>query len=222
MKGKFFAVGVGPGDPELLTLKAIRVIKEADYVAVPMSGAKENVASKITEEYLKGKDIIEIDMPMVKDKKIMEESHEMAAERLSKLLDKGHDIAFITLGDPSIYSTAMYVHRKIKERGYETMMVSGVPSFVAAAASLDVSLCEGKEMLHIVPATFKGTMPELEGVRVLMKSGKSIMKLRDELIKEDAMMVECATMENEKVYHHIGDLKEESSYFSLTITPGRK
>ena len=99
-------------------------------------------------------------------------------------------------------------------------MVPGIPSFCGAAASLNTSLCERDEMLHIIPATYKGSQAEeLEGTKVLMKSGRSIMKIKEQLTEKKAMMVECATMEREKVYHDLNDLKEQSSYFSLIVIP---
>lgn len=222
MNGKFFAVGVGPGDPELITVKAIKTIENSDIVAVPRSGSGDNIALKIAGSYLKDKQVLECDMPMIKDKKKLDEYHDKSAEEISRYLDEGKVVSFLTLGDPAIYSTVMYVHKRLKDKGYDTAMVPGITSFCGAAASLDVSLCEREDMLHIIPATFKGHMgDELSGTRVLMKSGKTIMDIKDRLAEENAMMVECATMENEKIYKNIGDLKEQSSYFSLIIVPGK-
>lgn len=221
-KGAFFAVGVGPGDPELLTLKAIKTIERCGRIAVPKSGSGDNIALKIAEAYLEGKDIIYCDMPMSKDKSLLDSYHEKSANDIAVFLERGDDVAFLTLGDPAIYSTVMYVHRKLKARGYATFMVPGITSFCGAAASLDVSLCEREEVLHIIPATFRGKTAEYaDDPRVLMKSGKSIMEIKDSLKGSGAMMVECATMKNEKIYRDISDLKEPSSYFSLVVVPGK-
>lgn len=220
MIGKFYAVGVGPGDPQLLTVKAIHVMKACQVIAVPRSGASENVALKIAGEYISEQEILECDMPMIKDKEELNRCHEQSADAIAEVLEQGKDVAFLTLGDPAIYSTVMYVHRKLTARGYETAMVPGIPSFCGAAASLNTSLCERDEMLHIIPATYKGSQAEeLEGTKVLMKSGRSIMKIKEQLTEKKAMMVECATMEREKVYHDLNDLKEQSSYFSLIVIP---
>lgn len=221
MKGRFYAVGIGPGDPELLTVKAIKAIRECQVVAVPVSGGDENVALKIAGKYIDDNKLLYCDMPMIKDKKALAESHEKAAGSIAGILDKGDDVAFLTLGDPAVYCTVMYIHRILNEWGYDTGMIPGVTSFCGAAASLNVSLCERDEILHVIPATYKGSMSGLDGTRVLMKSGKSIMELRDELAAEGAMMVECATMDNEKVYRNIGELKEQSSYFSLVVVPDK-
>ena len=220
MKGKFFAVGVGPGDPELLTVKAINTMKRCLVIAVPKSGAQDNIALAIAGQYIEGKEILECDMPMIKDKARLDQYHDRSAAEIGKILDEGKDVAFLTLGDPAIYSTVMYVHRRLTEQGYDTGMVPGITSFCGAAASLNLSLCERDEMLHIIPATFKGEQAcDLTGTRVLMKSGKTIMEQKERLAEKHAMMVECATMENEKVYRSLNELQEPSSYFSLIVIP---
>lgn len=220
MKGKFFAVGVGPGDPELLTIKAVKLIEESDIIAVPDSGATDNIAVRITGKYLEGKEVVNCPMPMTKDKAVLDKYHRESAATLAKYLDEGKQVAFLTLGDPTIYSTVMYVHRKLTEMGYETGIVSGIPSFCAVAAALNTSLCEREEMLHIIPATFRADMvDELEGTKVLMKSGKTIMSVKEQLSDRKAMMVECATMENQKIYKDLKDLQEQSSYFSVIVIP---
>ncbi|MGC2872830.1 precorrin-2 C(20)-methyltransferase [Ihubacter sp. mB4P-1] len=220
MRGKFYAVGVGPGDPELLTVKAIRIMEESDVIALPRSGASENIALKITRNYIEGKALLECDMPMIKDQEELNRYHDRSAAEIAALLDEGKTVAFLTLGDPSIYSTVMYVHRRLTRMGYDTAIVPGIPSFCGAAASLNTSLCERDEMLHVIPATYKGDQAsQLAGTRVLMKSGKTIMKLKEQLAAQSAMMVECATMEHEKVYHDLNQLEEQSSYFSLIVIP---
>lgn len=216
--GVFYAVGVGPGDPELITYKAVRTIKECDIIVVPSSGASENIAFKIVKEHIKGKEIIEHDMPMIRDKQKLDESHENSANDIARYLDDGKKVAFLTIGDPTIYSTVMYVHKRLTAKGYDTRIISGVPSFCAVAASLNVSLCERSEMLHIIPASYKDTDSALNlvGNKVLMKSGKSIVELKDKLKGKNAMMVECATMENEKVYKTLDEVAG-SSYFSVVV-----
>lgn len=220
MRGKFFAVGVGPGDPSLLTLKAIETIEKSDKIILPDSGASENIALKITEKYIGDRERVYVPMPMTKDKAVLEASHQRAADIIAVLLDGGFTVSFLTLGDPSIYSTVMYVHRKLTVRGYETAIIPGITSFCAAAASLNCSLCEREEMLHIIPATFRPEMiDELEGTKVLMKSGKTILDIKERLSGRRAMMVECASMENERVYRDLSELKEQPAYFSLIVIP---
>ena len=195
-------------------------MEESDVIALPRSGASENIALKITRNYIEGKALLECDMPMIKDQEELNRYHDRSAAEIAALLDEGKTVAFLTLGDPSIYSTVMYVHRRLTRMGYDTAIVPGIPSFCGAAASLNTSLCERDEMLHVIPATYKGDQAsQLAGTRVLMKSGKTIMKLKEQLAAQSAMMVECATMEHEKVYHDLNQLEEQSSYFSLIVIP---
>lgn len=223
-KGRFFAVGVGPGDPDLMTIKAIKTIENADVIVVPTTETGNNTAMKIAEDYVKDKAVVSCHMPMSKklathNWEEIENYHNESADIICKLLDEGKDVTFLTLGDPTVYSTVMYVHRILDKRGYPTEIVPGITSFCAAAARLNVSLCEKDEMLHIIPATFTDLdkIEEYEGTKVLMKSGKTIMNVKEKLSEEGAMMVEKATMPDEKIYKDLNDLKEPSSYFSLVV-----
>ena len=131
MKGKLFGLGVGPGDPELLTLKALRLIRESEVIAVPGNNVKESVAYKIVKGAYDGldeKELIPVAMPMTKDKKVLEANHDKAADDVEARLKEGKNVAFLTLGDPTVYSTYLYVHKRIVERGYEAEIVSGITS----------------------------------------------------------------------------------------------
>lgn len=227
MKGTLYGVGVGPGEKKLLTLLALETLDNADIIVVPDTGG-EKTALNIVRDYIKDKEIFYCKMPMTKDEKILAESHNSCADLICELLDKGLNAAFITLGDPTIYSTYMYVHRLIIERGYSTKIINGIPSFCAAAAKLNISLCDGGEALHIIPASYEGIddLLVLKGNKVLMKSGKSIFKIKEKLEKLDIInnskMVECCYMENERIYEKLTDLdvKEDNSYFSIIIVKG--
>ena len=223
--GKLWGVGVGPGDPELLTVKAVRVLREADVVIVPDASSGDKVALNIAKDYLKDKQIQFVKTPMVRDKAVMDAAHEQAADTICALLDEGKQVAFLTLGDPAIYSTYMYIHQKVLNRGYAVEVVPGIPSFCAAAARLNQSLCLGSEPLIIIPASHdQNDLMDLPGNKVFMKAGRSILELQQALAEkgqlEGASMVENCSMENEHVYPHFADLKEPSGYFSLVIVKG--
>ncbi len=220
--GKLWGVGVGPGDPELLTLKAVRVLRQADVVMLPDANSPERKAMNIINAYLEGKTLAFANMPMVRDKATLEQAHAQAADRICELLDQGKNVVFPTLGDPTIYSTYMYLHQRVLDRGYPAEVVPGVPSFCAAAARLDRSLCQGREALLIIPASHRAeTLPEVSANKVFMKAGRSILELQQALREsgqlEGAAMVENCCMENEKFYPHFAELKEPSGYFSLVI-----
>jgi precorrin-2/cobalt-factor-2 C20-methyltransferase len=225
LKGILYGVGVGPGDKKLLTILAVETLKKADIIAVPDTGG-EKTALNIVLEYITGKKIMHCSMPMTRDTAILKKSHETCAEQICAELEKGLGIAFITLGDPTIYSTYMYVHRLVVEKGYCAEIINGIPSFCAAAAKLDISLCDGKETLHIIPASYEGVddLLSLNGNKVLMKSGKSILNIKEKLEEQNLLgnskMVECCFMENEKIYHSLSDFDGDSSYFSIIIVKG--
>jgi precorrin-2/cobalt-factor-2 C20-methyltransferase len=225
MQGTLYGVGVGPGDWELLTLKALRIIKEADIIAVPETEDKETTALNIVSQALdlSDREIIRIYMPMTRDENKLDESHNNGAKEITELLEKGKNVAFLTLGDPTIYSTYAYLHNRVLKSGYNAQFVPGVPSFCAAAAKLNISLCEGGEPLHIIPASYKDAAEFLDwqGTKVLMKSGKEFGKVRNEIRKKNLIknssMVERCGMESEKVYKNINDAEEKTSYFSIIV-----
>ena len=225
-KGIFYCVGVGPGDPELMTFQAARIIRECPVAALPKSGSGENAAGKIAEELLRDKELLLCDMPMTRDRAALDAAHAEAARQVARKLDEGRSVAFLTLGDPSIYATPMYLHHILKAQGYETRMIPGVPSFCAVAAALDTSLCEGAERLQIIPASYPDSGEALKepGNKVLMKSGRSMGKVRAQIDRErfDAMAVECCGMEGERIHRNLDTLEETASYFSVVVVKEKK
>lgn len=226
--GKLYGVGVGPGDKELVTLKAVRIIKEADIIAVPLMKSGERTAFKIIEEYTRGKEIIDYLMPMSKDFEELKRNYTSIANSIEEKLKLGKNIAFITLGDPTVYSTYMRINEIILKRGYETELVPAVTSFCAVAARLNISLCDRDEPLVVLPASYKEVNEgiRLRGTKVLMKSGRAINKVVDMINEENladkSYMVECCGMENEKIYKNINDIGDKASYFSIFIVKDKE
>ena len=207
-QGILYGVGVGPGDPELLTLKAVRILRECDVIAIPQESKEGCTAYQIARQAvpeLDEKPCLPLPMPMTKDR-----------EKLAA----GHTVALITLGDATVYSTYLYVHERIKRLGFETRIVNGIPSFCAAAARLDMPLVNGSQKLHILPASYHiEEALELPGVKVLMKSGRQMPKVKA-LLKEkglEARMVENCGMEGEKTYQSLEEIPDDAGYFSLLI-----
>ena len=221
--GKLYGIGVGPGDPELMTLKAVRMIKEADVVALPAKTKEECVAYRIAKgavDELDQKEFLFISMPMTKDRAVLEKSHDEGALQVISLLKEGKNVAFLTLGDVAVYSTYLYIHRRVEAAGYETELVSGIPSFCAAAARLGIGLVETKEALHVIPATYGVEEAlSLSGTKILMKSGKKMSRVKKALLEKgcEAYMVENCGMENEKVYRSAEEIDENAGYYSLLI-----
>lgn len=168
----------------------MHAIQESDVVAIPVSdsGLKkpgENADPKYMQQctayqivrqvysQIGEKEVIFLPMPMIKDREKLIEIHDEDAAFTAEKLNEGKDVVFLTIGDPSIYSTCMYIHKRLKRMGYETELIPGIPSFCAAAARLDISLSENSDELHIIPASYgvEESM-RLQGTKVFMKSGR--------------------------------------------------
>lgn len=223
MRGIAYGVGVGPGDPELMTLKAIRLIRENDVIAVPGKVAKEAVAYQIAAAVvpeLADKELVSVYMPMIKDRALIDAEHRKGAKLLEQYLDQGKNVVYITLGDPTVYCTFSYLQHILEADGYQVELVPGIPSFCAAAARLGLPLVEWDEPLHVVPAVHK-TGDELDqpGTYVLMKSASHMAEVKDLLRSSgrDVQAVENCSMETEKVYRSVEEIPDDAGYFSLII-----
>ncbi len=222
-KGILYGVGVGPGDPELLTLKAQRILNEADVIAVPDKGTGEKTALTIIGALAEGKPLLYCQAPMTRDPVRLEAAYEANARLIAGLLDEGKTVAFITLGDPSVYATYIYTHRRVLARGYEARIIPGVPSFCAVAAALGGGLCEGGERLLIIPASHRDVEDclSVDANYVFMKAGRELGQLRRTLeaheLLDRASMVENCGMETERVYPRFADAPEDSGYFSVVV-----
>ena len=226
MRGKLYGVGVGPGDPELLTLKALRLIKENEVIAVPGKEIQASVAYQIVKgayEELDEKTLIPVAMPMTKDPQVLKANHDKAADQVESYLKEEKNVVFLTLGDTTVYSTYLYVHKRILERGYEAEIVSGITSFCAVAARLNMGLVEADQPLHVIPATYKAQemdeILELPGTKVLMKTGKKMKQVKESIEKsgQKAVMIENCGMPSEKIYRSAEEIPEDSGYYSLII-----
>lgn len=225
MKGIAYGVGVGPGDPELMTLKAVRLIKEADIIAVPgrEKDLKEAVAYRIAAgavPEIAEKTLIPIHFLHVKDRAKTDEEHKKGAKIIEEYLDQGKNVVFITLGDSTIYCTFSYLQHYLEADGYQVELVNGIPSFCAAAARLGTSLTEWNEPLHVIPAAHKAEEAiSLPGTYVLMKSASCMKDVKD-LLRASGKEVQCVencSMEHEKVYKSVEEIPDEAGYFSLII-----
>ena len=154
--------------------------------------------------------------------RILERYHHINAAQWA-LLEEGKTVAYITLGDPSIYSTYLYIHRRVLAMGYEARLIPGVPSFCAVAAALGTGLCEGSDRLLIVPASHRDVADCLavDANLVFMKAGKDLGALRDRLARErlleNASLAANCGMEGEVLCPRLSELEEETGYFSLVV-----
>lgn len=230
MSGILYGVGVGPGDSELMTIKALRLIQENTVLAFPGENCRASVAYQIVKgayAQIDEKHLIPVPMPMTKDKKKLEEAHQKDAAMIAEYLEKGENVVFLTLGDPTVYSTYMYVHHRVIDMGYQAEIVSGITSFCAVAARLNMSLVEMAQALHVIPATFQAEdMDEIlkhPGTKVLMKSGKKLKEIRESILRsgQEAVMIENCGMPEEKIYLNAQDIPEKAGYYTLIIVKER-
>ena len=243
MKGILYGVGTGPGDPELLTLKALKIIKESDIIIIPSENPGNCASYRTVAEIwprIAEKDLLCLTFPMTRDMEKRLVCCEKNADIIADVLSSGRQAAFLTIGDPSVYSTYGYIYKILRRRGYDARMISGVPSFCAAAAELGEILCEDTQNLEIIPffAISPGEAsgePEDKfrdssgsgsgifsgrGTKVLMKPGKNYPLLKDLLRRSGrkSVMIENCGREGERLYFRPADFPDDIPYFSIIIS----
>jgi len=225
-KGKLYGIGVGPGDTELLTLKAARILKTVPVVFTPKSAKeKESIALSIVRPILEERQdykrlmLVTPIFPMIEDKEELEKIWTSASEMIAQYLDSGRDVAFITLGDPSVFSTYSYLQKKLKGN-YEIETVPGITSFTACAAARNEALVEQNDILTVVPKINDRVEQILEysDSIVLMKASRNTAQLEQVIEQKerpkDIYSVQNCTRENEKI---IEGFSNEKPYLTTTI-----
>ena len=216
MNGTLYAVGVGPGDPELITVKALKTIEKSDVIACPAKdndfGLAYNIAETAYPEILKKEKLL-LDLPMRTGD--LTSVHEKAADSVISLLQAGKNIAFLTLGDPCFYSTFFYIAEIVKNKGYKTEIVNGITSFCAVLGRSGVSAALGKESVMITAGDFT----EFDGTLIIMKAGSKLKELKEKVSESGkrSYLVENCGMADEKVYSDINSMPDETGYFSVLI-----
>lgn len=220
---KLYGVSVGPGDPELLTIKAARILREADCIAVPNIGHGRQTALDIVAQYIDGKPLIDCSTPMSNDYEIALRAYKKIADDICGQLEQGKSVAYAVLGDACVYSTYIYVHDIVRERGFQAEIIPGVTSFCAAAAKLNTPLCEGPQSLLVVP-TIKGDVEaalDVPAVKVFMKTGKNMGELKEALATRGLLEHACAVancgLPDEKMFPSLADADECTDYFTVVI-----
>jgi len=235
--GRLYGVGVGPGDPELLTLKALRVLQAVDVVAYPIARGRRGVARRAAEPHLHAG---QLELPLVYPTttegaddaeaydRALRAYYDGSAARVAEHLDAGRDVAVLCEGDPFFYGSYMYLHERLSGR-YATEVVPGVTAFSAAAASAGTPLCKHDDVLTVLP----GTLPPDELVArlsdadaaVVMKLGRTFAAVTRALgasgTAERGVYVERASHAEERVLP-VGDVDPgDVPYMSLVLVPTR-
>jgi precorrin-2/cobalt-factor-2 C20-methyltransferase len=229
--GVLYGLGVGPGDPELITVKSFRILKESPVIAYPrkMRGAK-SYALTITEMYVNTaeKEMIGLTFPMTKDKEALEKQWSKTVSQVWGYLRDGKDVAFVTEGDPMIYSTFIHMMRLMKAEHPEVDVksVPGISSINASASTLGIPLADGDDQIAIVPAIddydrMRKALEEHDCV-VFIKVAKVIdlmlTVLRDLNLVEKAAVLTKVTSSEEMIWRDVESLQgRELEYLTLMV-----
>ena len=232
--GNFFGIGLGPGDPELLTLKALHTIQRADCIFVPKSDSKEDsLALEIVKDYVKGKRVIEQVYPMTKDKETLNTAWLKAAEEIHTEVKNGYNVVYLTLGDPMTFSTYIYLLRHLNtmlpEKAIHT--IPGITSYNAAACAANYPLLAGDEKLAVIPipkdiAELRPILESFDTV-VMMKVAKKldevIQLLEDMKLSRNALFASYIGQKDAYLTCDITSLKGSGrGYMSVLIVKRRK
>lgn len=227
--GTFYGIGVGPGDPELLTVKAINALKKIDVLIAPKTEKKsDSVALSIAQPHLKPSvEIIYRTFPMVKDFAESTEIFEEHKTEILRLLRGGKNVGFATLGDPMFYSTYIYIFRLLEPCGVKIVTIPGVPAFLAIAAQIGRPLAFGNDILTIIPATadrdaIKTSLDRADST-VLMKVYKNFPEVVEELANhgmiDEAVLVSRCGLDDERIIRDVVAHKDEVlNYLSTILT----
>lgn len=208
-------VGIGPGDPELVTRKAERILRQADAIALPDSGSGNSAVMNIVGDLIEGKTLCRLEMPMRGMRADWEQAHDRAAEALLECLQTYPTVAYPVLGDPGIYASSSYLMRRIAPQ-HPCAVVPGIPAMCAAAAALGVPLCEQGERLTVIDR-FDPDAPLPEGDVVIMKSGKNLEALQGALHGRSAYAARNLGMENAWLGTLTDIPADAYSYFTTVI-----
>jgi len=229
MAGKLFIVGVGPGDPEMLTLRALEILSKASHVFIPVSGeGRESLALDIIQEIISAESsITELVFPMTSDRQIMESAYRKNYLLVSAVLRTGDDAVLATIGDPATYSTAWQilklVHNYMPEAATE--VVPGITSFAAAAARAGIQLAQGSDALAVVssyndPVKLEKIIDCCDTV-VFLKTYRN-RELVLEVLRQKGLLANCVYIKRcglagEEIIRDLSLLPREADYFSMII-----
>jgi precorrin-2/cobalt-factor-2 C20-methyltransferase len=222
--GTLYGVGVGPGDPELMTVKAWRLISTADVIAYLCANGKDSTARDIAKPFIPDSVTeIAIDMPMRVEREPGEAAYDKGTAEISKHLDQGQDVVMLCEGDPFFYGSFMYVFERLSEK-YKTIVVPGVTSITAAAAAIEKPLVARNDVLKVLPATLseERLREELSNCQsaAIIKVGRHFGKVKNILsaldLLDNATAIENATHENQ-VITPVAEIETETLPYFTTI-----
>ena len=229
MNGKLYGIGVGPGAPDLLTLRAVNVLRQVEVILAAASPRNDySTALQTARPHLRDDaEIVRLEFPMTHDKATLHEAWRVAAARTEEVLRSGRNAAFLTIGDPLIYSTFGYLAKTLRALApdLEIDVVPGITSFQAAAAQTGTVLCEGRESLLILPGINR--QEELErGLAfadnsVILKAYKNFSAIRGALRRagclDRAVFASRICLDGEMISRRMEELPDVPPYLSLVL-----
>jgi len=229
MAGTLYGLGIGPGDPDLITLKALNILQAAPVIAYPAPVGKPSLARSIVEKHLPGgQDEIKIDTPMIPGDFPANDVYDQYSEEIAQKLSGGKDVAVLCEGDPFFFGSFMYIYARLADR-FETLVVPGVSSAMASCCQLGVPITSRADVLTILPAPLPSEdlleRLQLCDAAIIMKVGRHFAKVRDVIgtlgLSEHAYYIEHATMETQKMMSLDEATFEKAPYFSMIIVHKR-
>jgi precorrin-2/cobalt-factor-2 C20-methyltransferase len=224
MNGVLYGVGVGPGDPELITLKSLRLIKSTEVIAYPKLKGSKSFARNIIEEFIDlPKFEIAIEIPMTVNRLPAQRAYDAAAQEISSHLNMGKNVVFLCEGDPFFYGSFMYLHSRLYKK-YLVEIVPGVSSMTACAAMAKKPLAARNEVLTVLPGPL--SKKELErrladnNSSAIMKVGRHIKKIKSVIdrlgLMDSSLYIERASLKEQRILKLI-DAPELAPYFSMIL-----
>ena len=224
MNGVLYGVGVGPGDPELITLKSLRLIKSTEVIAYPKLKGSKSFARNIIEEFIDLPKVeIAIEIPMTVNRLPAQRAYNAAAQEISTHLNMGKNVVFLCEGDPFFYGSFMYLHSRLYKK-YLVEIIHGVSSMTACAAMAKKPLAARNEDLTVLPGPL--SKKELErrladnNSSAIMKVGRHIKKIKSVIdrlgLMDSSLYIERASLKEQKVLKLI-DAPEVAPYFSMVL-----
>jgi precorrin-2/cobalt-factor-2 C20-methyltransferase len=227
--GRLYGLGIGPGDPELITLKAYRILQSVPVIAYPTMENGKVLARAIVANYLRA-DQIEVPLPLpFSPVRSSQPFYDLAAEKLAVYLKNGQDVAVLCEGEPFLYGSFMYLFNRLSGQ-FKTEVVPGISSTMASASALGVPLTYRDDVLSIMPATLSAESLRdrlaIADCAVIIKLGRHFAKVRDVLIElglfSRALYIERATMPNQKIVAIAEVDPAEVPYWALIVIPSQQ
>ena len=227
-KGSLYGLGIGPGDPELLTIKAHRILTSVPVIAYPTMESGKVLARAIVADFIRPEQI-EVPMPLpFSVERSSQPYYDIGAEKIAEHLEAGRDVAVLCEGDPMLYGSFMYIFNRLATR-FHTEVVPGISSTFASAAMLGAPLTFRNDVLSIMPATLEADVLRdrlaVADAAIIIKLGRHFAKVKavlEELgLFSRALYIERATMPNQTIKAIASVVAEEVPYWAIVMIPSQ-